>query len=404
MALNLTILNGLQPRDKPYKVSDGCGLNIFVQPNGSKLWRLSYRYAGKQDTLSMGKYPMVKLVEARAIAAEAKKMLAEGKNPKSAKKALRAGSGLKTFDDWAAEYIEFRKSNPKKPVAESTIDKFEWSRGAVRRQFGGDAITDITVPNIISALRAIERSGKLHKSVKVKAFISQVFRYAAANGIQVMDPGPVINDAVLRPEVRHHAAITDPASLGEMLRAIDAYTGDLSTIYALRLAPHIFLRAGEIRALRWEWVNDEEQTITVPAEAMKGRKRELLIPMSRQVRELVAEIRDFSGRQKLMFPSPVNKSRTLSENTLNVAVRRLGFTKEQATFHGFRTTASTLLNEIALSSGTFDERTIERQLSHKSGDQVANAYNRATLMTQRRIMMQTWSDMLDDFRKLPPAG
>lgn len=404
MALNLTILNGLQPRDKPYKVSDGGGLNIVVQPNGSKLWRLSYRYAGKQQTLALGKYPMVKLVEARAMAADAKKMLSEGKDPGSARKALRAGSGVKSFDDWAGEYIEFRKSNRARPVAQSTVDKFEWSRAAVRRQFGGDPITDITVPTIVAAIRAIERTGRLHKSTKAKSFISQVFRYAAASGVQVMDPGPVMNGALLKPEVRHHAALTDPVRVGEMLRAIDAYTGDASTLYAMQMAPHLFLRAGEIRAMRWDWVNEDEALITVPAAAMKGGQREHTIPMSRQVREMMATVRQFSGRQQLVFPSPVNKGRPLSENTLNVSLRRMGFTKQDATFHGLRTTASTILNEMALTLGTFTDRTIEMQLSHKSGDQVANAYNRATLMNERRVMMQTWSDLLDEYRRLPPPG
>ncbi|WP_170294024.1 tyrosine-type recombinase/integrase [Paracoccus limosus] len=243
MALNLTRVKALVSEGgKPKRESDGGGLYLEATASGSKLWKMAYRFGGRQKTLSFGAWPAVSLVDARSMREQAKKMLADGQDPGAAKRALKSGGNEKTFDVWAGEYIAFRKSNARKPVAESTVDKFEWSRAAVRRQFGGTPITDIKAPEIINALRGIEATRKLHKSAKVKAFVSQVFRYAAAHGVEVMDPGPVVNDAVLKPVVRHHAGLTDPRKVGELLRAIDEYSGDASTRYVsigIQTAPPI---------------------------------------------------------------------------------------------------------------------------------------------------------------------
>lgn len=398
LALNLTRLKAITPEDgRPKRQADGGGLYIEATPAGSKLWKMAYRYGGRQKTLSLGAWPAVSLVDARALREQAKKMLADGKDPGAAKRAIKAGGVGKTFDEWAGEYIRFRTGNPKRPAAESTLDKFQWSRAAVRRQIGGSPITDITVPEIIAAIRTIEGTGKLHKSAKAKTFISQVFRYAAASGVQVMDPGRIISEAVMRPAVRHHSAITDPAMLGGLLRAIDGYSGDASTRYALMLAPHVFLRDGEIRALRWEWVNREDQTIEIPAGAMK-MKRPHLVPMSNQVVALIDEISQFSGRQDRLFPSNQRRGASISSNTLNSALRRMGYSKDEATFHGFRATASTMLNEMPEATRGFSKDAVEIQLSHHK----AGPYNRAALMDERREMMRVWSDALDGYRALPP--
>lgn len=403
MALNLTRLKALSSEDgKMKRESDGGGLYIEVTPAGSKLWKMAYRFAGRQKTLSFGAWPTLSLVDARAMREQAKQMLAQGQDPGVAKRALKSNSREKTFDQWAGEYIAFRKSNPKAPAAESTLDKMEWSRAAVRRPFGGSPITEITIPEILSAVRMIERTGKLHKSTRARTFISRVFRFAASHGVQVMDPGPVITDVTLKPSKRHHAAFTDPAKVGELLRAIDAYSGDTSTCYAIRMAPHLFLRDGELRALRWAWIDESGELIRIPAGAMK-MKREHLVPLSRQVREMLAELREFNGGREHLFSSAYNRTRSIAENTLNVSLRRMGYSKDEMTFHGFRTTASTLLREVPAASRPFSNDAIEMQLSHAKQDRVQAAYDRSELMGERVLMMQMWSDMLDDFRKLPPA-
>lgn len=403
MALNLTRVKALvSDGRKPKRESDGGGLYLEATASGSKLWKMAYRFGGKQKTLSFGAWPAISLVDARAMREQAKKMLAEGQDPGAAKRALKSGGNEKTFDAWAGEYIAFRMANPRKPVAKSTLDKFEWSRAAVRRQFGGVPITDIKVPEILSAIRSIEGTGKLHKSTKAKTFVSQVFRYAASSGIAVMDPGPVMNEAVLKPAVRHHAGLTDPRKVGELLRAIDEYSGDASTRYALMMAPHVFLRDGEIRALRWSWVSDNERLISIPAGAMK-MKREHLVPISDQVQRLLREIRQFSGNCEHIFPSPKHKSRSIASNTLNSSLRRMGFSKEEVTFHGFRTTASTLLRETPGAHREYTDSAIEMQLAHLDDNKVRIAYDKSQRLRERARMMQIWSDMLDGFRELPPS-
>lgn len=403
LALNLTRLKSIASQDgRPKRLADGGGLYIEATPAGSKLWKMAYRFGGRQKTLSLGAWPAVSLVDARALQEQAKKLLAEGKDPGAAKKALKAGGAGKTFDEWAGEYIYFRTNDPKSRAAGSTIDKFEWSRAAVRRQIGGSPITDITIPEIIAAIRAIEGTGKLHKSTKAKTFISQVFRYAAGSGVQVMDPGRIISDAVMRPAERHHAAITDPAKLGEMLRAIDGYSGDASVRYALMLAPHVFLRDAEIRSLRWGWIRGG--VIEIPVGGATKLKNPHLVPLSRQVLDLVEEIRQFSGRQEYLFPSGYKQGSALSSNTLNSALRRLGFTKDEATFHGFRTTASTLLREVPPATRHYSDEAIERQLSHADKNRVRAAYDKSDRLDERASMLQVWSDLLDDFRRLPPVS
>ena len=404
MPLNLTILNAMQPRDRAYKKADGGGLNIIVHPNGRKAWSLSYRLPGDiQKSLGLGNYPTVKLNEARAAALEAKRLLSQGIDPSAAKKAIRSGTKGKSFDQYAGEYIANRASMSKKP-AKSTLDKMEWSRGSVRRQIGGTPIVDIKRADIIAAIKVIEKAGTLHKAAKVRMFIDQVYEYAAAKDeLNLIPPGRMISKLLDKPEPRNHPGYTDPNKIGELLRAVDGYTGDVATHFALRVAPHVFLRDGEIRALKWSMVDKARRIIEIPAGAMK-MKREHIIPMSDQVLSLIEDIEQFSGKQEHLFPSPINRGRSISSNTLNVALRRMGFPREEVTFHGFRTTASTRLNEIMKSHRmAYTKRAVELQLSHFTKSKVDAAYDKAELLDERAEMMQIWSDALDGYRNLPPA-
>lgn len=403
MALNLTTLNAMQPRDRLYKKSDGGGLSILVHPNGRKAWSLSYRLpGGKQKSLPLGTYPNVKPNEARALALEAKQLLSQGTDPSAARKALKSGSKDKTFDQYAADYISERASMKKSP-AKSTLDKMEWCRGAVRRQIGGTPITKIKRSEIIDVIRTVEKAGTLHKAAKIRMFVDQVYDYASIKDeLELTPPGRIIAKYMDKPEIRNHPGLTDPNKIGELLRAVDGYTGDVSTHYALRLAPHIFLRDGEIRALKWSMLDKKKRIIEIPAFSMK-MKRDHIVPLSSQTLALIEEIEKFSGRQDHLFPSPINRGRSISSNTLNVALRRMGFPREEVTFHGFRTTASTRLSDIMkVNKMAYTKRAVELQLSHFTKNKVDAAYDKAELLDEREEMMQIWSDTLDAYRQLPP--
>ncbi|WP_164881702.1 tyrosine-type recombinase/integrase [Paenirhodobacter populi] len=394
----LTAENG-----KPKRLSDGGGLYIEATVTGARLWKMAYRFGTAQKTLSFGKFPVVTIDDARKMRDAAKAILAAGGDPIEAKRAVKSGADSKTFDEYAGEFIEFRRGDPK-PPAQSTLDKYEWSRASVRRTIGGIPIKDIRIPEIVSAIQVIAKTGKLHKAAKVRKFIDQVYEHVnATHHLGLNAPGTTISKAVYKPVKRNHPGFTEPHKVGELLRSIDGYSGDASTNFAMRLAPHVFLRAGEIRGLRWSWVNFDKAEIEIPDGAMK-MKRPHIVPMSRQVQDIMREVEQFSGKNELVFPSPWRKSKTISENTLNVSLRRMGFSKEEVVFHGFRTTASTLLREVPIDGRKYSGDAIEMQLSHAKVDSVEAAYNKAKYMAERVPMMQLWSDMLDEYRKLPPAG
>lgn len=396
MALTVHRIKSLAPEGgKPRREADGGGLFIEATPAGSKLWKMAYRFGGRQKTLSFGAFPAVSIVDARALREQAKKDLAAGKDPGTARR-----GGARTFDDYAQDYIAFRARSKAAPA---TIEKQTWLRQALARPIGGVPIDALTVPEMLAAVRAVETAGSLHKSSRMISFISRVFRFAAGHGEQVMDPGPIIRSVSLRPEVRHHAAVTEPARIGALLRAIDAYKGDVSTVFALRLAPHLFLRDGALRALEWDWVDFQDAMISIPAGVMK-MKRPHLVPMSPQVAAIMEEARMLSGRGRHVFPSPRRRGSSLSSNTLNSALRRMGYDKSEATFHGFRSTASTRLNEMPPATRGFSKQAIDLQLSHAKNTTVEAAYNRAALMDERRILMNAWSDALDEYRALPPEA
>lgn len=404
LPLNLTIIKSIVPVDgKPKRKSDGGGLFIEATPAGSKLWKMTYWIGKRQKTLSFGAWPTVSLVDARAMREAAKKLLAEGQDPAEAKKAIKSGSDVKTFDRLAHEFIEFRRNetNPDEKRSSTTIDKYEWSRQAVSRQIGGTPITELKLPDIVSALRVIEKTGAMHKAIKARSFIDQVYDYAGSCGIPVVKPGPTIKRALYKPKKRSHAGLTDPNMVGELIRAMDSYSGDASTCFALRLSVYVFLRAGEMRTMRWSWVNFDEKYIEVDPPFTK-MKRKHFVPLSDQSLNLMREIHQFSGRNDYVFPSKMHKGRYMSENTLNGAIRRMGFTKAEQTFHGLRTTASTLLNEIrAENLMVYSERAIEKQLSHTSMGSVEGSYNKSELIKERIPMMQIWADTVDKLRELP---
>ncbi len=397
MPLTDAAIRSAKPREKPYKLGDSSGLFLLVQPTGGKLWRLKYRIAGKEKKLGLGRYPETSLADARKARDAARALITAGRDPSLEKQRAKARALIAsehTFDVVAREYIAKRSNDGKNPWADSTRVKNEWLHAQLSPALGPMPVADIEALDALGALRKIEAKGKLESARKAREFASAVFRYAIATGQLASDPTRDLRDALLSPKTTHHAAILDPVEFGGLLRAIEGYQGNASTFLALRLAPHVFQRPGELRRAEWPEIDLEAAVWTIPAGKMKMR-RPHVVPLSKQsvaiLREAEAVRHDGVG---WVFPSVRSAARPISENTLNGALRRLGYTKEQATTHGFRATATTLLNE----SGRWSPDAIERALAHAEKDTVRAAYNRGAFWEERVEMAEWWSDYLDTLR------
>ena len=381
-----TSIKNAKPKEKPYKLADGGGLYLLVTPNGSRLWRLKYRVGGIEKLLSFGSYPQVSLKEARDKAFEAKQGLSSGIDPSQAKKAQKASaSGADSFEAVAREWFGKFSTGWAPGHAERVIrllerDVFPW--------LGEKIVKEITAPELLSVLRRIEARGAVDTAHRARQTAGAVFRYAVATGRAERDPSGDLRGAIPPARGGHMAAITDSQRLGGLLRAIDAYEGGLIVRCALRLAPLVFVRPGELRRMEWAEISVERGEWVIPGEKMK-MKREHIVPLSRQAVEILEEIRPFTGAGRYVFPSPTSKNRPLSDMALLTALRRMGIAKEEMTIHGFRATASSLLNAQGWPSDV-----IERQLAHVEKNQVRAAYNRHDYLPERRKMMQAWADFL----------
>ncbi len=401
MALSDVAIRNAKPGGKPYKLFDGRGLHLAVTPAGGKLWRLKYRVAGKEKLLSLGAYPALTLGTARKAADKALEQLAEGSDPalekRRAKAKAKAGAG-NTFAAIAAEYVAKRKADGDRPYSPATAAKVEWLAAQLNPAIGAIPVATIEPGDILAALRKLERKGNLESARRCLQFASQVLRYAVATARLSSDPSRDLKGALTSPRVKHHAAILEPAKLGGLLRAIDGYQGDAVTRLALQLAPHVFVRPGELRQARWEELEPDAAVWTVPAEKAKMR-RPHAVPLSRQALAILDALRAITGGEEgyrgYLFPSLRTRTRPMSENTLNAALRRMGYSGEEMTAHGFRATASTLLNE----SGKWTPDAIERALAHGHSDAVRGAYARGQHWAERVEMAQWWSDYLDQLRK-----
>lgn len=376
--------------DKPLKLFDGAGLFLLVNPNGSRWWRLKYRYGGREKLLSLGVYPEITLKRAREKATAARDQLDHGKDPSLQRKLARSATG-DTFEELAREYFEKRASD----LAPQTIAR---DMGRLEKyifpQLGTTKATDLTPPQFLAALRRVEAVDRLDTLHRAKDACSRVMRYAVVTGRAERDPVADLKGAFATRAANHHAALTDPRRVGELLRAIDGYTGQFTTLAALKLAPLLFTRPSELRLATWAEfeLDDGEPTWRIPAERMKMRDAHV-VPLSRQAVAILRELRAITGPEGFLFPGLRSRLRPISDNTMNAALRRLGFSKDEQTGHGFRTVASTLLNEQG-----FDSDCIELQLAHKPRDKVRAAYNRAQKLPERRIMMQAWADYLDGLK------
>jgi integrase len=384
------IIRNTKPKDKPFKLTDGAGLYLLINPTGSRLWRLRYHIGGLEKKLSIGPYPEVSLKEAREKAVEAKKAIRTGIDPSQAKKAQKASaSGADSFETIAREWFEKFSPGWAPGHAERVIrllerDVFPW--------IGNRPIKVISAPELLSVLRRVESRGAVDTAHRCRQTAGAVFRYAIATGRAERDPVPDLRGAIPLAREGHMASITDPKAVGGLLRGIDDYQGGLIVRSALRLAPYVFVRPGELRRAEWKEIDFERGEWVIPAEKMKMREPHI-VPLSLQALEILREIQPFTGGSAYVFPSPTSMTRPISDMALLTALRRMGISKEEMTIHGFRSTASTLLNAQGWSADV-----IERQLAHVERNKVRAAYNRHDYLPERRKMMQAWANYLDELK------
>lgn len=402
MALSDIAIRNAKPREKPYKMGDSLGLFLLVQPSGGKLWRLKYRVDGREKKLGLGNYPETGLSDARRRRDEARRLLAEGKDPSLEKQREKARSRIEagnTFGAIADEYCRKRRRDGDRAWATATATRSEYLLSQLAISIGRVPVAEIGPADILAAIRKIEDKGNLESARRTLQLASSVFRYAVATVRLSSDPTRDLRGAFLTPKVTHYGAITDPKKAGELLLAIDGYDGHGVTKLALQIAPHVFVRPGELRQAQWGEIDLDAALWTIPAEKMKMRKPHH-VPLSRQSIELFKSLQSLSGTSGYAFPSIRTRRRPMSDNTLNAALRRLGYSGDEMTAHGFRAMASTLLNE----EGIWTPDAIERALAHGDGDKVRAAYHRGAHWKERVIMAQWWSDHLDGLRQEAAAG
>ena len=391
--LNDTRIRQAKPRERDYKLTDFDGLQLLVRPTGSKLWRFAYRFGGKQKQLALGAHPAVTLAEARERRDAARKLLANGTDPGLQRRLekIAAAAGGNTFREVAEELLD---KQAREGRAEMTLKKNRWLLEPAFETFGDRPIGEVTAPELLHALRKFEVRGRYESARRMRTVAGMVFRYAIATGRATRDISLDLRGALTAPQVKHRAAITEPNEVGALLRAIDGYTGQPTTRMALQLSALMFVRPGELRHARWREFDLMEAVWSIPAETMK-MARPHRVPLARQAIAILRDLNKITGTGEFLFPAITSVRRPMSENTLNAALRRLGYSKEEVSVHGLRTTASTLLNEM----GRWNPDAIERQLAHQEENEVRQAYMHAAEFWSERIeMMQAWADYLDQLR------
>ena len=394
MRLNDLAIKRAKPGPKIIKLSDGGGLQLWITPDGAKRWRLAYRFGGAQKALAIGVYPAVGLKDARHSRDVARRDLARGQDPLQAKreaKAMRAEKGANTFDAIAAELIDKKRRDGKSPV---TLKKFEWLMGFARPAIGARAISEISAREVLAVLKEVEARGVHETARKLRGAIGNVFRYAIATARAENDPTTALRGALVTPTVMPRSAIVAPKAFGALLRAIEDYQGAPETCAALELLALTFVRPGELRAADWAEFDLDNAVWEIPAGRMKMR-RPHRVPLAPRAVAILHELRKLTGHGRLLFPSVRSSARCMSENTLNAALRRMGFKNEDMTSHGFRASASSILNE----SGLWNADAIERQLAHVDSDSVRRAYARAEFWDERVRMMAWWADKCEEMRR-----
>lgn len=394
MALSDAKLRNLKPKEKPYKTADYDGLYVLTNPSGSRLWRFKYRLNGKEGLLSIGKYPDIELRQAREIRDKARKQVAQGIDPSAAKqqkaieKKISAGN---TFGAIAEQYV---KKLIKEGRAEVTLKKLDWLMGMALTDLGNKPIQEITSPMVLHTLKKVENKGNYDTALRLRSTIGAVFRLAIASGLAENDPTFALRDALVVPKVKPRAAITEPKALGGLMRAIDGFDGQATTKIALQLLAMFATRPGELRNSRWKEFDFENSVWIIPEERMKMRKPHK-VPLPPRALKLLKELQGITGWCELLFPSTRSSKRPISENTLNAALRRMGYTGDEMTSHGFRSSFSSIANE----SGLWNPDAIERALAHAESNKIRAAYSRAEYWDERVKLANWWAEQLEELRK-----
>lgn len=395
MPLGDTFVRQVKPSGKPAgdSYADGGGMYLFVKPSG-KYWRMDYRFAGKRKTLALGVYPAVTLAQARRRRDEAKALLADGQDPSLAKReeklAKKAIAG-NTFEKVAEQWLKATQADRK----EITQQKLQtWLTKDIFPSIGKLPISTIGPRDVLAMARKMEERGANESAKRLVQICGQVFRYAVAEGSAERDVTQDLKGALQKAEKRHYAAITDPAQLAPLLRAMDGYSGHIYSRTALLLTPLLFVRPGELRKAEWSEIDFEAAEWRIPASKMK-MANDHIVPLSTQAIELLRQVHPISGHGKYVFPSIRTGERPMSENTVSAALRAIGYDRQTQTAHGFRATARTIMDEV------LGERVdlIEHQLAHAVKDANGRAYNRTAHLPARKAMMQRWSDYLEQLKR-----
>ena len=394
MALTDTAIRALIHGDKPSKKADEKGLFLLLQPSGGKLWRFKYRFDGKEKKLALGRYPDVSLKEARRRRDEARQTLAMGVDPVEQKKedALEAAlSAANSFEAVGSDYLDKMCRDGRAAV---TINKSRWLLSLFAKDAAMRPIAELTPAQLLKALQVIEAKGHHETARRMRSLASRIFRYAVATSRATSDPTALLRGALVTPKVRHHSAILEPKAIGHLLRAIDSFNGYPLTKLALQLTPHVFVRPGELRRAEWSELSLDAAIWTIPADKMKMRQPHT-IPLSSEAIDILDRALALGAHQKFVFSSLHTGARPMSENTINAALRRMGYSNDEMTAHGFRAMASTLLNE----SGLWSPDAIERALAHDTSSSVRGTYHRGQHWAERVKMAQWWSDYLDQLKE-----
>lgn len=387
-------LRTLKPRDKLYRIADADGLCIEVATSGTRLWRYRYRVHGKAKMISLGSYPEIGLSAARSKRDKARSLVNDGKDPADERRRARSDA-IKdrdnTFAAVAQEWLEVQRKGKAKPA---TVKKSEWLIGLLKPSIGLLTIDKIEPSDLLTPLRALVDRGTVETARRALHRAGQIMRYAVQTGRAKRNPAADLRGALPQVKATPRAAVTDPREIGDLLRKIDSYSGAFVTRCALQLAPLAFVRPGELRGAEWAEIDMDKAEWIIPGARMKMGE-EHIVPLAPQAIDILRRLHGLTGGGKLVFPSSWGRDKPISENTLNSALRRLGFASDTMTAHGFRALASTRLNELG-----YRPDVIERQLAHAERNKVRSRYNRAEYIDERRKMMNDWADYLDTLRTL----
>lgn len=394
MPLSDTTVRKAKPSDKPRKLRDGAGLYLLLRPDGARWWRFDYRrpVTGKRNSLSLGVYPDVGLAEARGRHSEARKLLAAGIDPGEQRKAQKAATVNRAANSFEAVADELLAIRAKKLAVGSAVRERRLLEKDLAPYIGSRPVADVTAPELLTALRKIEARGAVETAHRAKMLAGQVFRYAIATGRAERNPAPDLKGALSQPDEKHFASVTDPAAVGPMLRALHGYQGTPAVMAALKLAPLVFVRPGELRRARWADIDLDAGEWRFTA-SKTGQPH--IVPLASQAVAILRELHPLTGRGEYVFPSARGKGRSMSEVAVLAALRRMGIDGDTMTAHGFRAMARTILDERL----GFRPDYIEHQLAHAVRDPLGRAYNRTAHLAERRKMMQAWADYLDNLRE-----